>query len=226
MSGLQYLFTRSPDIESLSDLESVRAEAMEVRRREQFVLGRTALRTLAGKILGVPAREVPLEISESGAPILSNAAFHVSLSHSGCGALAAVAGTPVGCDLESLHGRAKDFPALADRFFHASEARTIRDAAPEVRQILFLRSWTRKEAAYKCGVLDWSRCLRHPWSEGDNALEAGTMVLRDPDGLQEGWIGSLAIWSPKAALAQPRGISAFASSPGPGTPCPSRPACA
>jgi 4'-phosphopantetheinyl transferase len=195
---MEHLFARTPDFGCLSDPEASRAKGMQERRREQFVLGRTALRTLAGRILGIAPRDVPLEISSSGAPILRGGGLHLSLSHSGGAALAVVAGSPAGCDLESLLGPAKDFPALAERFFHPSESLAIRKCPPEDRQSLFLASWTRKEAAFKCGILDWSRCLGHPWVEGDNDMEAGTMALGAPDGLPEGWIGTLSLWRPNS----------------------------
>lgn len=213
MSRVRHLFTRTPDIECLCESEVVQAEGMGERRRAQFLLGRTALRTLAGQVLGVAPRDVPLAISGSGAPHLSSGELHLSLSHSGDGALAAVADTPVGCDLEALHGRARDFTALAERFFPPSEAESIRSSPAEDQQILFLSFWTRKEAAFKCGVLDWPRCLRHPWLQGANALEAGSMALRAPEGLPEGWIGSLALWRPRTRPLQRDRMGSLADPP-------------
>src|ERR1035437_1142303 len=162
LSDLQHLFTQDPDLRCLSVEEMAQLSGMSERRREQFALGRTALRTLVGGILDLPAAKVPLWVSNSGAPILEGGLLHLSLSHSGNGALATAAPMPIGCDLEAPPRRPRDALALAERFFHPSEARLPRETPEDLRQILFLRLWTRKEAAFKCGALDWPQSLLHP----------------------------------------------------------------
>jgi phosphopantetheinyl transferase len=193
-----FLFSQEPDPDCLDESEIRRlAQFGSESRRAQFVLGRTALRTLVGKIMDVPAREIPLGLRPSGAPFLVGEGLRLSLSHSGGGALAAAALGPVGCDLEAPSGRDRDALMVADRFFSPQERQELRDCPQQLRQKLFLGMWNRKEAVFKCGVLDWTACMVHPWREGENPLEGGSMLLSQPRGLPPGWHASLAQWMPQ-----------------------------
>jgi 4'-phosphopantetheinyl transferase EntD len=193
--AVSFLFLREPDPDCLDESETRRLEAFaSLSRRAEFVLGRTALRTLAGGILGVSPREVPLRVGPSGAPYLEGCELRISLSHSGGGALAAAAQGPVGCDLEAPSARNRDALLVADRFFSPLERQELRACGEDERHDLFLRMWNRKEAAFKCGVLDWTECMVHAWRDGRNELEGGTMDLSEPKGLPPGWRASLALW--------------------------------
>jgi len=196
--AISFLFLREADPDCLDESETrLLGGFASESRRVQFVLGRTALRTLAGSLLGIPPREVALRVRPSGAPFLDGEGLRFSLSHSGGGALAAAASGPVGCDLEAPPVRSRDELSIADRFFPPAERRELRACGEVERRDLFLRLWTRKEAAFKCGVLDWTACLARPWLEGINTLEDGNMELSEPHGLPPGWSASLALWTPR-----------------------------
>ena len=79
-------------------------------RRRAFVLGRTAARHLLARATGAAAARVELTVGDDGAPRTPGRA--VSIAHTGRGAdlvaVAAVAGTPVGVDVERVGPRRAD----------------------------------------------------------------------------------------------------------------------
>jgi hypothetical protein len=133
-----------------------------------------------------------MEVAPNGAPILESGALFVSLSHSGNGALAALATAPVGCDLEAPPRRSRYALALAARFFHPDELEDLLQTPQADRESRFLRLWTRKEAVFKSGAMDWSQSLAHPWRDGENTIGSGRLLLSNPVGLPVGWVGTIA----------------------------------
>lgn len=190
-------FVQIPDPDCLSDAERERmAGFSSPMRRAQFLLGRTALRTLCGQILSCPPCEVPLLVLPNGAPALEGRHLLLSLSHSAEGALAAAATVPVGCDLEAPPHRPRDVLALAQRFFSPDEAARLGSLEPSQRHAAFLAQWTRKEAAYKSGAVDWPVAVATPWQDGDNPIPGGCLRIGPPEGLPEGWTARIALHFP------------------------------
>jgi len=115
--------------------------------RERFTVAAALLRLVAGRRIGVAARQVAVDRScpgcgrAHGKPVLRDAsAPYVSVSHSG--ELVAVAVTdaaPIGVDVEAVVER--DHAALATTFLAATE--TVDGASG------FYTLWTRKEAVVK-----------------------------------------------------------------------------
>ena len=98
--------------------------------------------------LGLAARDVPIVYEGSGKPTLADSILHFNLTHADGMALIAVAGRPVGVDVE----RVRDVPnaeGLVERFFSAAEGDAYRLLAPADRQYAFFRGWTCKEAVIK-----------------------------------------------------------------------------
>ncbi len=187
-------FVQQPDPDCLSKAEHARMEGFgSPVRRAQFLLGRTALRQLAAAHLGCNPGEVPLELAPSGAPVLPGTNVHLSLSHSLDGALAVLAPHPVGCDLEAPPRRPRDVLALSQRFFPPSESALLETLDPAERLATFLTQWTRKEAAYKSGAVDWPEAVSTAWQDGPNPLAQGSLFLTVPDGLPEGWTARIAL---------------------------------
>ena len=100
--------------------------------------------------------------SETGRPQVdqSQSSLQFNLTHTGKLLLIAVTGSGApGVDAEVL-GRNACVAEIAQRYFSRTEALQILDAAPEIRNELFLRIWTLKEAAVKATGLGLSRALR------------------------------------------------------------------
>lgn len=128
----------------LSEAEQQRAMAYRHPLRQRaFVLGRLGLRQLVGAALGLRPAEVKLQVDTRGKPYLPTAALHLSLAHSSDRVIYALAGRPVGIDLERARTHAH-VPAIAQRYFHPAERAFLADSGwqPQV----FAHLWTAKEA--------------------------------------------------------------------------------
>jgi 4'-phosphopantetheinyl transferase len=121
------------------------------RDRDRFVRCRAALRALLARYLGRPAASVRLALGPHGKPRLAEGdeALQFNVSHSDERAvLAFAAGRAVGVDVERIDPR-RASDDIAERFFSADEAASVRKAPGEARSELFFRCWTRKEAYLK-----------------------------------------------------------------------------
>lgn len=134
----------------LSAEEQERARRFHFARdRNRFVLARAILRTLLGAYTGEEPARVPLRLSPSGKPFLSDRSdFHFNLSHCEDRGVVAIARQPVGVDLE----KRRDIPealTIAEDLFAISEVRALRAFPAPLQSEAFLRCWTRKEAYVK-----------------------------------------------------------------------------
>ncbi|MFF8937594.1 4'-phosphopantetheinyl transferase family protein [Streptomyces paradoxus] len=115
------------------------------------------MRGLLGEVLGTAPRSVPLGRAscpgcgdpEHGPPALLDPGtpLHISLSRTAGHGLLAVAGFPVGVDLEER--RPLDLAAVAGKALTARERSVLAAAGTGDRAGLFFRCWTRKEAVLK-----------------------------------------------------------------------------
>ena len=122
------------------------------RRRQDWLLGRWAARTLLTELLG-PETASSLAIlprsdgsprPEVGGDELN---LSLSLSHRGGAALAAVAPSgAVGCDLELVERRSRGF---VQDYFDESERRLIAAGTTEERMTLVAALWSAKESVLK-----------------------------------------------------------------------------
>jgi len=100
--------------------------------------------------------------SETGRPQVdgTQSKLQFNLTHTGDILLIALSssGSP-GVDAERL-GRFVDVAAIATRYFDNAEAQHLLEAVPEIKNELFLRMWTLKEAAVKAAGLGLSRALK------------------------------------------------------------------
>ncbi len=125
----------------------------------RFLTGRTLIRALAGRRLGVEPERVVLDSScygcgkPHGKPRVVAGSPHVtapevSISHSGSlVALAVVDGPPVGIDVEQI--RAAEVDELARIMFSASERESFEALPDSDRRGAFFTYWARKEAVVK-----------------------------------------------------------------------------
>jgi phosphopantetheinyl transferase len=119
--------------------------------RERWMRARAILRDLLGGYLDRGAQALEFELGPHGKPVLPDGGgIEFNLSHSAGTALFAFAlENAVGVDIE-IGGRARDFPAIAEREFGEAEAERLRGLPEAEREPEFLRSWARHEAALKC----------------------------------------------------------------------------
>jgi 4'-phosphopantetheinyl transferase len=139
--------------EILSAGERERADAFHFAEdRETFTITRATLRTLLGRYLGLPPRQVPLAAGPYGKPILDLADdrdLRFNVSHAGgVSALALTRGRRVGLDVEQLR---PGFPVreVAGRVFSERERAELDAVAAEQQLEAFFQGWTRKEAYLK-----------------------------------------------------------------------------
>jgi 4'-phosphopantetheinyl transferase len=122
--------------------------------RDRFIAARAALRMLLGQHLDLPPRDVPLRTDANGKPRL--AAEHApamdlqfNVAHSANLALIAVTlGCEVGIDVERVRP-VNHVQHIAQRFFHADECAALDRADRSQRDLVFMRTWTAKEAVLK-----------------------------------------------------------------------------
>lgn len=148
------LHADAPTLTRLSALltpdEQQRADRFQFPdHRRRFIVGRGALRLLLAAYTGQAATDLRFAYGPKGKPALAGQTLAFNLSHSGELALAAVTRTePLGIDVERLRPL-PDAADIAQRFFAADEAATLAAVAPERREAVFFRGWTRKEAYIK-----------------------------------------------------------------------------
>lgn len=138
----------------LSEEERIRlATFKHAARRSSFILGRAAARLVTGDRLAIDPAEVRLEVAPDGAVDVIGVPYHVSISHGGEMAAAAIAQCAVGVDLEKIIPRN---PRLLSRILSDTEreAAGAIPLAPEVTAVLY---WTLKEAVVK-GMRTGLRC--------------------------------------------------------------------
>jgi 4'-phosphopantetheinyl transferase len=148
---------RSVDPSVLDDGERRHADALETPHlRERYQLAHAALRHLLGQAMGLPPQDVrivrqacPRCGAAGGRPVLPNPTrpLHFSMSSSEHLVLLGLASVAVGVDVEKVPSlRAVD---EAGEQLHPTERAELRSSAPEARQAVFTRLWSRKEAYLK-----------------------------------------------------------------------------
>lgn len=121
--------------------------------RERFALAHVALRQILARYLRCGPRDVPILAPPGEKPRLCPSAdpsdLRFNLSHSHGQALLAIAtGCEVGIDLEPMH-QPEEIASLSRRCFGPRRAARILALPKEPQTRLFLRQWTRHEAAAK-----------------------------------------------------------------------------
>jgi len=126
--------------------------------RRRFVAGRSLLRMLLGRYLGIAPAQVMLRRSSTGKPFLDpvhgashadGAPLNFNLSHSERVCYVAVlAGEQIGIDVE-LDRAIDDAAALARMVFSAQEMDELWSQKPSEQNQAFLQGWARKEAFVK-----------------------------------------------------------------------------
>ena len=147
--------SRENDADSahLAGSELARAERFQQRiDRNRFVIGRSMLRQVLGRILEVSPAEVEIGV-ERGRPFLAQTPsrpLHFNLSHSGDHVMMILSREhPVGIDVELQ----REFPErdrVAGRVMTREEYEQYMGMDPTLRNDAFYRLWVRKESILKC----------------------------------------------------------------------------
>lgn len=140
------------DLALLDEAEVRRAaDLLFPQERRQFVMGRAFVRRVLAHYTGRPPRAIPISTGRNGKPALSHAeggiGFNLSRSRSGY-LLGVIEGLELGVDLEERH-HVLDRNQLARAYFARQEFNVLQTRIHGVRDDLFLRIWTRKEAVLK-----------------------------------------------------------------------------
>ncbi len=156
----------------LSDDELARAQRFHFdRNRNEYILARGALRSLVGRYLDLPPRDVRFAYEEHGKPILvaDRPTLPVCFNVSHTAGLVAIAFTldrRVGVDVEAIRTNL-EVAALAERFFSVAERSTLRGYSATELYEGFFRCWTRKEAYIKAR----GEGLSHPLAQFDVSID-------------------------------------------------------
>jgi 4'-phosphopantetheinyl transferase len=134
----------------LSDSEQARAERFHFERdKRRWITGRSLLRVILGRSLGVAPETLSFETGPWGKPGLPGCPLRFNVSHSGGAALLALAWQQeVGVDIEAVH-RDLSGEELAPQVLSVRERAWLGGHAPEQRSRAFLTLWTAKEAYVK-----------------------------------------------------------------------------
>ncbi len=189
---------------SQDDWRRVRRYASN-RISRRFIVRRGMLRRILGLYLKLPPRQVELFYNDHGKPLLAaNCSPPLQFSLSDSGALVALAvgsGHPLGIDIEQLRPLPDRF-ALAESHLTAPELEQFLESDISTRNIIFFRSWTRREAISKAegrglGPRTAPFLLRD--SDGHSPPATGSASFpRSQDTrlhdliLPDGWVGTLA----------------------------------
>jgi 4'-phosphopantetheinyl transferase len=147
------------DADTLSSDETARAGRFRSESdRARWRAARNGLRRVLSLYVPAAPSEIRFNYTSSGKPSVSRedagGPFHFSLTHSADIAAVAVAGRPVGIDLE-FPRPVPDALALACRYFASEECEILSQCTEESLEPTFYRLWTRKEAVLKatgCGL--------------------------------------------------------------------------
>jgi 4'-phosphopantetheinyl transferase len=117
----------------------------------RHVIGRAALRVLAGHASDCEPRTVEVAQTPAGKPFLPDMPdLHVGVAHTGrLVAVAVCQGVEVGVDVETAQVTRLSPQRLVARFFAPQEAEAFARVAPDAAAGEFIRYWTIKEAVGK-----------------------------------------------------------------------------
>jgi 4'-phosphopantetheinyl transferase len=144
--------------------------------RRRFIAGRGMLRMLLSDQVGLAPARIRFTYRARGKPELagpaSGADIRFNVSHSQDRVVYAVArGRRVGVDIEHVRP-VSNMPAIARRFFTASENVALQALPEDARLAAFFRCWTRKETLVKArgeGVSEYLRRVDVPVAPGPAA---------------------------------------------------------
>jgi 4'-phosphopantetheinyl transferase len=132
----------------LTPAERARADLGVPAVRRRRVLLRAALRRVLGELLDLPADGVHLETTDGRPHLPGPSPFALSCSASGDVGLVAVAGVPVGVDVQR-HDPEEARQAFGEDWLDDAERAALARLPDPARLVAVTRAWTQKEAVLK-----------------------------------------------------------------------------
>lgn len=108
-----------------------------VKRQREWLATRALM-------MQTPYRDTGIQYHSNGQPYLENSNMHISISHTAEFVAVAIAGTPVGIDIETKNRNAL---AVSNAFLQPHETEALQGNTDRDKEAL--RMWTAKEAAFK-----------------------------------------------------------------------------
>jgi 4'-phosphopantetheinyl transferase len=125
------------------------------------------------KVFGISLDEIRVEKNKYGKPhVVGKRGVHFNISHSGDYVVCAVAGSPVGIDVQEHKSGGLD---IAERFFLQEERDALAMCEGDAKRKLFYEIWSLKEAYIKCIGMGLSK----PLDEFGVVKESGKYMLID-----------------------------------------------
>jgi 4'-phosphopantetheinyl transferase len=156
----------------LSADERQRAERLKIPIvRQRFINGRVLLRQTLAAQLNIEPDALQFEYSDSGKPYLAKTPLHFNFSHSEDCALLAIAGVPVGVDVEAKRASTA-LSSMETTMFAASERSYLNQFNDPERDTAFFRLWTCKEALVKATGEGFQAILRYQIRFEEDAASA------------------------------------------------------
>jgi len=136
--------------------DDIFAQAMRLRRdsdRRSFIVAHAALRHMLANVAGIPQSSLRIWRDENGKPHLANREcdappIHFNVSHTNGLAAVAIAGHPVGIDVEAMRDIV-DMTSLAQSVLAPESIAALHAASENDRRALFFRFWCLGEAFIK-----------------------------------------------------------------------------
>ncbi len=173
------------------------AEEQHPGARQLRLLRRFYLRLLLGAYLGLAGKDVVVNRSNRGKPVLDTSvhdvSLHFSMAKSEDRLLIGISTTcPLGVDLEPSSRRARSALRLAERYFSADEFAALKALGPQRLDEAFLRAWSCNEAVVKASGLGIANQLCRFTLEMNPDLPPRVLAMDDDEA--EAW--SLALVNP------------------------------
>jgi 4'-phosphopantetheinyl transferase len=171
--------------------------------RTRYVIGRTALRSVLARLLGMQAYQVPIIRGVRGRPRLEgNDRIDFNVSHTGDAALIGITdGERIGVDVERAD-RTINVGGISRKFLTDNERTLLANMDADAARRTVLTLWTCKEAMSKATA----DALSAPFAQIDVDLREGRL-LRDGPGpyaphdwslhaaqVPDGYIATVALW--------------------------------
>jgi len=142
------------------------------------------LRLLLGAYLGIPGKEVVINRSNRGKPVLDGSVHQSPLKFSMAKSVDRVligvsSFHPVGVDLEPANRKASNPLRLAKRFFSPAESSQLESLGPEGLDETFLRAWALNEAVVKASGLGIANQLSRFTVEMDPRLPPAILDMEN-----------------------------------------------
>lgn len=166
--------------------EKTTHESTQLNLEQLLFTRRFYLRLLLGAYLGIPGKEVVINRSNRGKPVL-DASVHesplkFSMAKSRNRVLIGISSFhPVGVDLEPADRKASDPKRLVKRFFSPAEFRQFEALGPDRLDETFLRAWALNEAVVKASGLGIANQLSRFTVEMDPRLPPAILDIENDD---------------------------------------------